>query len=97
MYIFGGIYDIKKYYFHNPSGFKLNDLWKVNLLNVDSMKWQQIHPKGKAPEPRHGHTMNNLRNLLIIFGGMSQDNELLSDVGIYNSTSNEWYFDIDSG
>ena len=69
---------------------KLNDLWRVNLLNVNSMQWERIYPKGVAPEPRHGHTMSSLRNLLVVFGGMNQKKQLLSDIVIYNSISNEW-------
>lgn len=53
-------------------------------MNVNSMKWQRVYPKGTPPQPRHGHTMNTLSNLLIIFGGMNHKNQYLSDVAIYN-------------
>ena len=76
---------------------KLNDLWRVNLLDVNNMVWSRIYPKGHPPQARHGHTMNSLRNILIIFGGMNQNQEYLNDVVIYNSISNEWYFGLDIG
>lgn len=50
---------------------KANDLWKINLMNVNSMQWIQVKPKGTPPQPRHGHTLNALKNLLIVFGGVS--------------------------
>lgn len=55
------------------------------------MVWQRVKPRGTPPQPRHGHSMNNLSNLLIIFGGINQKNEYLNDVAIYNLTVNEWY------
>jgi hypothetical protein len=52
------------------------------------MRWEQVNPKGTPPQPRHGHTMNSLRNLLVIFGGLNHMQEYLNDFGIYNSSSN---------
>lgn len=43
-------------------------------MNVNTMRWQRMRPKGTPPHPRHGHTMNNLSNLLLIFGGINHKN-----------------------
>lgn len=63
-------------------------MWKINLVNVNHMRWSQVKPKGTPPQSRHGHTMNALKNLLIVFGGVSSRQEYLNDVGIYNSLTN---------
>jgi N-acetylneuraminic acid mutarotase len=36
--------------------------------------------------------MNHLKDVLVIFGGISDQNELLNDVFVYSSTENQWYF-----
>lgn len=90
MYLFGGCGDLEK-------KVKFNDLWKVNLKGFSNMKWEQVNPGGIAPEPRHGHTMNVLHELLIVFGGENDKNELLNDVVIYHSESNEWVVPVIQG
>ena len=56
-----------------------------------------MKPKGTPPQARYGHTMNALRNLLIIFGGINNKQEYLNDTAIYNSISNEWYMLMEVG
>lgn len=69
----------------------------MNLMNVSTMRWQQVRPKGTPPQPRHGHSMNNISNLLMIFGGINHKQEYLNDVAIYNSSLNEWYKALEVG
>jgi hypothetical protein len=62
----------------------------MNLQNVQSLSWSKIEAKGKPPTPRHGHTMNSLFNLLVIFGGHDDSNNFLNDLIVYNTIDNEW-------
>lgn len=41
----------------------------VCLLDLDTLCWRTIKPKGKHPEPRRFHSMTTLNDKLYIFGG----------------------------
>lgn len=50
----------------------------MNLQNVRSLSWERIEAVGKPPLPRHGHSMNAINNLLVIYGGQTEDNLFLN-------------------
>lgn len=68
----------------------MNDLWRLDLANVQDLQWERVTPKGEAPSPRHGHTMTPLGPLLLVFGGHDDSNTLLNDLTVLRSADNEW-------
>ena len=62
----------------------------MNLQNIQALSWELVVAKGKPPTPRHGHTMNSLRNLIIIFGGQDDANAFLNDVVVLHTEDCEW-------
>jgi len=45
-----------------------SDMWQ---LDPDSMRWTQIKPRGKGPEPRRRQALCQVGNKLFLFGGTS--------------------------
>ena len=62
----------------------------MDLQNIQSLCWEKVQGKGKPPAPRHGHSMNSLRNLLIVFGGQNNSNALLNDLVVFHTEEEEW-------
>ena len=42
MYVFGGVYSVKEIENHDYNNLSLNDLWKLNLESVSSLRWEKI-------------------------------------------------------
>ena len=66
-------------------------MWKINLEEVDKLVWRELTPKGKLPEPRHGHSMGVISHFLIIFGGRTDKHDYLNDVCVFDTEKVEWY------
>ena len=72
---------------------KLNDLWACDIRsktnnNLDNYNWRQIHPKGKEPYARFGHSAVHYDRSIYIYGGSINKNPLFPSEGqellIYN-------------
>ena len=90
MFVFGGIYDPIRMFCYPLRRRNLNDLWRMDLQNIQALSWECIEAKGKPPSPRHGHTMNHLNGLLIIFGGQDDNNRFLNDLIVFQIEQREW-------
>ncbi|CAE8608895.1 unnamed protein product [Polarella glacialis] len=52
----------------------------LHLLEIEQMKWTELHTEGPAPGPRWAHTVEGYETELIVFGGIaSEEAALLSD------------------
>ena len=56
------------------NGNAVNNLWILEIDKKNSLKWTDASrlTKGKPPEPRFDHTMDRIREMLIIVGGRSK-------------------------
>mmetsp|Transcript_19127 Transcript_19127/g.45041 ORF Transcript_19127/g.45041 Transcript_19127/m.45041 type:complete len:586 (-) Transcript_19127:82-1839(-) len=45
----------------------------LHLLEIEQMKWTELQPEGRAPQPRWGHTMEGYNADLVLFGGLVAD------------------------
>ena len=57
LYLFGGA---------SQKGQMQNDLW---VLDLSTMQWTQLHPKGEAPHIRCSHTAVLMGQDIVFFGG----------------------------
>ena len=64
-YMFGG---------QNAKGDAVNDLWVLEPDKKSAFKWTDASrlTKGKPPDARFDHTMDRLRELLVVLGGRSK-------------------------
>lgn len=63
----------------------LNDIWKINLSQVNELIWEELIPKGKGPVARHGHTASVISTFIIIISGQDDKNKLLNDVVVFDT------------
>jgi len=57
----------------------------------DEMKWRKIITKpGKTPKARAGHSMVEIENKLVVFGGYGQDHEPRNDVAVFDLKVQSW-------
>jgi len=64
-----------------------NNLFLFNSGN----KWEIINPKGNSiPIGRYGHNLFNFDNYLILFGGKDKDDNILSDLWVFDLIEKEW-------
>eukprot|EP00924_Labyrinthula_sp_SR-Ha-C_P002360 snap_masked-scaffold_16-processed-gene-1.28-mRNA-1 protein AED:1.00 eAED:1.00 QI:0/0/0/0/1/1/2/0/3701 len=73
---------------------RLNDLWSLDIL---SLKWDEIEPRGASPNPRGLHSMSCSGTKLYLFGGyggrrscVSQSIDDLNDLWMFSMTTFEW-------
>lgn len=64
----------------------LGDLFKVD---VDTLKCDEVHASGPAPEPRSYHAAASSGSSMFIFGGCGADGRL-NDLHKLDTTSNTW-------
>jgi uncharacterized protein (TIGR03437 family) len=77
LFLFGGL---------DASGDR-NDLW---AYSVDNQQWTQLNPAGRAPNPRHGHTvtLEPVRRRIIVIAG--QGASFFGDAWAYDIRANVW-------
>ena len=51
----------------------------INILNLESMAWSHPETKGPAPSPRYNHASVVIKNTILIQGGFSFEDSLLSN------------------
>eukprot|EP00903_Cladosiphon_okamuranus_P011651 g10959.t1 len=75
----------------SPAVSVLEDLWKLDprtmlweRLSTGQGTWERHRPAGSAPTPRQGHSFTAVANgkRLVLFGGLAENGELLSDIQI---------------
>jgi len=67
----------------------LND---VHLLNMETLTWRELLPKGNLPKPRSKHTANLSpvdKKSMIVFGGRGM-NTYWNDIWVLNIDTEEW-------
>lgn len=64
---------------------------EVAVLNTDTMKWSAPVIKGIIrPPARHGHACACIREKVFVFGGVSEDHELLNDLWFLDQDTLQW-------
>ena len=76
-YLFGG----------ENQGILLNDLW---FYNITSAVWNNIIALGASPAPRRRHAADVQGNYMVIVGGITYDEVLLSDYYLYDTIAQVW-------
>jgi hypothetical protein len=82
LFVFGGGNDMKLF----------NDLF---VLNIDSMTWAKIQPKGTLePVKRIHHTANVLANKMILFGGIITEQDKQHDLMLFDLEDFRWDYQV---
>lgn len=61
----------------------------VLLLNLNTMVWDSLLPKGQGPGPRDSHTAVSISNKMVVFGG-TNGSKKVNDVHILDFVTKEW-------
>ena len=79
MYVFGG---------KDIENNKLGDLW---MYDFKQESWTNLKfPIEEGPISRSGHTSGFFKNFLIIFGGIHELTQEMSDMYLYDAERNHW-------
>ena len=79
MYIFGG---------KDIENNKLGDFW---VYDITSNEWNQIKfEEDEGPISRSGHSTGVFKNFIVIYGGIHELTQELSDMYLYDTTRNSW-------
>lgn len=67
----------------------LQDVWSLQMLGL---VWSKVVPTGTPPPARGGHLMihDPVRDRMLVFGGIQDDNGLLNDVWALNLAGPSW-------
>ncbi|KAK1167178.1 host cell factor 2-like isoform X1 [Acipenser oxyrinchus oxyrinchus] len=79
-----GSYSPKLYIFGGMRGYRLGDLWQLDL---ETMTWTLPETKGPSPIPRSLHSTNVIGNKMYVFGGWIP---ILMNEDKSNAFDNEW-------
>lgn len=66
---------------------QLNDVW---VFDMSKRRWFQPFPTERQPPPRWLHGSVNIKQSMIVFGGVTNNLMLLNDVWQYQPASNSW-------
>jgi hypothetical protein len=78
IFMFGG---------HDLHNEKLGDFWK---FDITQSKWELIESLGTAPSARSGHTIEVVKESLILFGGILEITKETDETYIYDVPTNTW-------
>ncbi|MGH0115678.1 UNVERIFIED_CONTAM: hypothetical protein FKN15_038001 [Acipenser sinensis] len=92
-----GSYSPKLYIFGGMRGYRLGDLWQLDL---ETMTWTVPETKGPSPLPRSLHSANVIGNKMYIFGGwipilMNEDKSSAFD-NEWSCTNSMSYLNLDT-
>ncbi|XP_058882945.1 host cell factor 2 isoform X1 [Acipenser ruthenus] len=92
-----GSYSPKLYIFGGMRGYRLGDLWQLDL---ETMTWTLPETKGPSPLPRSLHSANVIGNKMYIFGGwipilMNEDKSSAFD-NEWSCTNSMSYLNLDT-
>ncbi|XP_047965506.1 rho GTPase-activating protein gacHH-like [Salvia hispanica] len=62
----------------------------VYLVTSATMCWEEPNVIGTPPTPRIGHSCTIVKDVLLVFGGLAEENILMNDLHIFRISSNEW-------
>lgn len=65
-----------------------NDLW---FYNIQTTFWEFIDATGQRPSPRYRHTAASQGNYMVVFGGVTYNNEYLQDFYYYDVLEQIWF------
>jgi Galactose oxidase, central domain len=65
---------------------------KVFYLSVKKKKWQHYSGEGERPEPRRHHAASYIGKFMLIYGGMTQQGQILSDLFLFDMKLKKWTF-----
>ena len=81
MYVFGG---------YGGQGYSRRDFNDRFVLELENdFKWRKAQTRGKAPEPRSGHSASTVDGNIYIYGGWSSSTQF-SDLYIYQPGVSTW-------
>ena len=62
----------------------------LHLLDIQTLQWKIHKPLGILPDPRRNHGAALIGNTIIIYGGIGNDHNILSDIQIVNLDIMQW-------
>lgn len=63
----------------------------LHLLDTQSLHWKIFKPIGRLPDPRRNHGAAIIGCTIMIYGGIGNDNNTLSDLNGVNLDSMQWF------
>ena len=58
----------------------MNDVYRLDLSDLETMRWHKVETVGEPPAPREGHVTKMIANdCMLIHGGYDQHNEISFD------------------
>lgn len=87
MYIFGGMYGRSRYF---------NDFFSLDL---ETLVWKEIQVAFGRPEPpseRAWHSMESVREQILVFGGTCGKNHFFNDLWVFDTCAERWFI-VDTG
>jgi N-acetylneuraminic acid mutarotase len=79
LYIFGG---------KDEDNNKLGDLW---IYNIKTGTWNEAqYPHGEGPISRSGHSTGVFKNYIIVYAGIHELTQELSDMYLYDTNNGTW-------
>jgi N-acetylneuraminic acid mutarotase len=76
------VWNDKLYVFGGGDGtHALSDLFALDLLDQNNLRWNNLNAGGHVPVPRGYHTANLVGDKLVVFGG-SDGHDCFSDVHV---------------
>ena len=63
----------------------------LHLLDTQTLQWKIHKPLGRLPDPRRNHGAACAGNTMLLYGGISNDHKILSDVQGVNLESMQWF------
>ena len=80
IYVFGGFIGGSNPHYSN----------KLYHFDVSDLEFRQIKTGGNSPKPRTDHTAVVVGTKMVIFGGLSQDNQPLQDTWNFDFKTKDW-------
>eukprot|EP00033_Pygsuia_biforma_P001655 GCRY01001857.1.p1 GENE.GCRY01001857.1~~GCRY01001857.1.p1 ORF type:complete len:337 (-),score=36.54 GCRY01001857.1:24-1034(-) len=63
----------------------------LHALNLDTLEWSgPLQCTGITPTGRSFHTLSTFGNRLVLLGGLSNNNQHLEDICVFDTVSSEW-------
>jgi outer membrane murein-binding lipoprotein Lpp len=74
--------------------FYFNDVW---AYDASSGTWTEILTTGKTPQARRSHAAALVDGIMYVFGGVTAQDELLSDLAVFVIKSSRWLAHANTG
>lgn len=63
----------------------------LHLLDTTNLQWKIFKPLGRLPDPRRNHSASIVGNTMLIYGGINNNSEVLSDFQAVNLDLMQWF------